>query len=318
MITLQPNLQRPFYIKHLLERLRYGKAAVAMRREAADLIEKMNEDSSNLSAQNSYQAMRIEELQRDLAAAQEALASEREAGEWQRGSRDQQITRLEKELAAAQTTISALTIQRDGYSKIIKMREEELAAAQEWKDRVIDELIVAHIYTKEHDANPCKAIQDAITWNCQVALDPAVSSDARALIANELRAVAAAQEALKAAEAHEAETHRTLGAILGNDDSLAQCAKRLCERARRAEERAERNARDAAALRRYSAFIIRYDDADREDELLVGDGAEEAAMKRWEQISVNWNAHLFRKIRGNADATDWHAKPDSAIAREEK
>lgn len=73
MSTLQQNLQRPFYIKHLLERLRYGKAAVAMRREAAELIEKMNEDSSNLSAQNSYQAMRIEELERDLAAAQKAL-----------------------------------------------------------------------------------------------------------------------------------------------------------------------------------------------------------------------------------------------------
>jgi len=74
MSTLQQNLQRPFYIKHLLERLRYGKAASAMRREAAELIEKMNEDSSDLSAQNSYQAMRIEDLQRDLAAAQEKNA----------------------------------------------------------------------------------------------------------------------------------------------------------------------------------------------------------------------------------------------------
>lgn len=61
--------------------------------------------------------------------------------------------------------------------------ERELSAAHAWKEAVIDELIVDHIYTKEHETNPRKAIQDAITWNCQVALDPAVSSDARALIA---------------------------------------------------------------------------------------------------------------------------------------
>ena len=63
--------------------------------------------------------------------------------------------------------------------------ERELAAAQEWREAVLNELIVAHIYTKEHDTNPRKAIQDAITWNCQVALDPAVSSDARKLVAQE-------------------------------------------------------------------------------------------------------------------------------------
>ena len=51
-----------------------------------------------------------------------------------------------------------------------------------WKDAVINELVVAHIYRAEHDSDPRKAIRDAITWNCQVALDPAVSSDARALI----------------------------------------------------------------------------------------------------------------------------------------
>lgn len=72
--------------------------------------------------------------------------------------------------------------------------ERDLAAAKEWREAVLNELIVAHIYTKEHDTNPRKAIQDAITWNCQVALDPAVSSDAQKLIA-------AAQEARQRAEA---------------------------------------------------------------------------------------------------------------------
>jgi len=71
--------------------------------------------------------------------------------------------------------------------------ERDLSAAREWREAVLNELIVAHIYTKEHDTNPRKAIQDAITWNCQVALDPAVSSDAQKLIA-------AAQEDLQFVE----------------------------------------------------------------------------------------------------------------------
>lgn len=61
-----------------------------------------------------------------------------------------------------------------------------------WKEAVISELVCCHIYNKEHDNNPRKAIQDAISWNCQVSLDPQVSSDAQALID---RGVAAEREA---------------------------------------------------------------------------------------------------------------------------
>lgn len=76
----------------------------------------------------------------------------------------------------------------DNYFEAIEFArqlERDLAATQEWREAVLNELILAHIYTKEHDTNPRKAVQDAITWNCQVALDPAVSSDARKLIAQE-------------------------------------------------------------------------------------------------------------------------------------
>lgn len=92
-------------------------------------------------------------------------------------------------------------------------------------------------------------------------------------------------------------------------DALAQFRALLEER--EARQRAERKAEEAT---RYSAFIIRYDDADRHDEVFVGHGAEEAVRLRWEQIGHNWNAHLFRKIRGNADATDYYAIADAAIA----
>jgi hypothetical protein len=52
-----------------------------------------------------------------------------------------------------------------------------------WKAAVIDELVVAHILTAEHETNPRKAVKDAISWNCQVVLDPLVSSGAANLIA---------------------------------------------------------------------------------------------------------------------------------------
>lgn len=102
------------------------------------------------------------QLERELAAAQERI---RELEEWNRKM-------VEK--AASGGVL-------DGYREL----GVKLAAAEEWREAVLNELIVAHIYTREHDANPRKAVQDAITWNCQVALDPAVSSDARALIAQE-------------------------------------------------------------------------------------------------------------------------------------
>ena len=54
--------------------------------------------------------------------------------------------------------------------------------AHDWKNAVIDALVVQHAYHAEHDHDPVKALNAAIHWNVQVALDPAVSSDAQALI----------------------------------------------------------------------------------------------------------------------------------------
>lgn len=88
---------------------------------------------------------------------------------------EQTILQLQRELAAAR---------------------EQIAQEREWREAVLNELIAAHIYSKEHETNPRKAVQDAIIWNCQVALDPAVSSDAQALIAQEReRAEANARDA---------------------------------------------------------------------------------------------------------------------------
>lgn len=46
--------------------------------------------------------------------------------------------------------------------------------------------------------------------------------------------------------------------------------------------------------------IIVFDDADRPNEVFSGAGARPAALRRWEQISVSWNAHLFVRVEKNS------------------
>ena len=54
--------------------------------------------------------------------------------------------------------------------------------SNEWKNEIIEELVCAHIYQSIHEIDPKKALTDAINWNVDVALDPAVSSDAKKLV----------------------------------------------------------------------------------------------------------------------------------------
>lgn len=90
-----------------------------------------------------------------------------------------EIERLTSELARVQELHTGLMKNADEkYDALVA----ELAAAKQWKYAVIDELIVSHTLTAEHETNPRKAIQDAISWNVYVALDPQVSSDAQKLI----------------------------------------------------------------------------------------------------------------------------------------
>ncbi len=93
----------------------------------------------------------------------------------------------------------------------IAAREAELAELMKWKEAVINELIVAHIYSQVHDDSPRKAVHDAITWNCQVALDPAVSSDAQRLRDTYLQRAEAAER-----KAEEAARDADAAAIYGN------------------------------------------------------------------------------------------------------
>lgn len=70
----------------------------------------------------------------------------------------------------------------ENYSMFFQFAQAVLRQNNDFYNAVVDELVCCHIYSKEHDSNPRKAIQDMIKWNCDVALDPAVSRDAQALI----------------------------------------------------------------------------------------------------------------------------------------
>jgi hypothetical protein len=62
-----------------------------------------------------------------------------------------------------------------------------------WKAAIIDELVTCHLYQREHENNPSKALQDCIQWNVDVALDPLVSSSAAELIEQGKRSLSLSQ-----------------------------------------------------------------------------------------------------------------------------
>ena len=57
----------------------------------------------------------------------------------------------------------------------------ELERVEKWKEAVIDACVVSWVLKKEHENNPKLAVNDLCVWCHSVALDPVVSSDAKAL-----------------------------------------------------------------------------------------------------------------------------------------
>lgn len=54
----------------------------------------------------------------------------------------------------------------------------------EWRKAVQNELVVLHLLDASNEENPRKALADIIEWNVKIALDPAVSKEARDLQAS--------------------------------------------------------------------------------------------------------------------------------------
>ena len=51
-----------------------------------------------------------------------------------------------------------------------------------WKSAVIDQLVIAHILTAEHENDPLKAVQDLLAYHADIAVDPRVSGAAAKLV----------------------------------------------------------------------------------------------------------------------------------------
>ena len=54
---------------------------------------------------------------------------------------------------------------------------------------------------------------------------------------------------------------------------------------------------EAIIKERYSLWLIYFDDQDRRPEIFTDEGA---ALKRYEDISISWNAHLFVLVNSNS------------------
>jgi hypothetical protein len=57
-----------------------------------------------------------------------------------------------------------------------------MGESNEWKHIIIEKLVMCGILRKEHEMNPRLAVDDLLAWEVSVALDPAVSDDARRLL----------------------------------------------------------------------------------------------------------------------------------------
>lgn len=57
----------------------------------------------------------------------------------------------------------------------VQLPNSKMRRKIEFKDYVIDQLVVCGIYSKAHDYDAVKAVNDLINWSVQVALDPKVS-----------------------------------------------------------------------------------------------------------------------------------------------
>ena len=103
----------------------------------------------------------------------------------------------------SEDTLSPIRTYEQGLAAGKRELDDAVAAARQWKDAVIDQLVLNFILTAEHETNPRKALHDLLVWEQRVALDPAVSSAAAELVDNARREMALA--ACKAIPSHDNE-----------------------------------------------------------------------------------------------------------------
>ncbi len=70
----------------------------------------------------------------------------------------------------------------DGYWTPWHWAKATVDDLKRWKDALQEAGVIDWCLTKENEDDPCKLLADIVSYNVQIALDPAVSSDAQALI----------------------------------------------------------------------------------------------------------------------------------------
>jgi hypothetical protein len=113
----------------------------------------------------------VDALRRELAEAQKASHAFEEMAANEREWRE----KAERELALANESCSNAVAALANATHV-----PEANAKNAWKEAVIEACVVNCIGWDE--SNPMKSVADLISWEVQIALDPAVSSDAQALI----------------------------------------------------------------------------------------------------------------------------------------
>jgi hypothetical protein len=83
------------------------------------------------------------------------------------------------------------------YADFARTLERELAAANAWKEAVINSAVVGWTYSAADEDDPIGCLSKLLAASAQIALDPAVSSDAAALIERGRREVRAEVETLQ-------------------------------------------------------------------------------------------------------------------------
>lgn len=75
-----------------------------------------------------------------------------------------------------------------------KASAKEREACDKWRQAIDHEMVIAHLGVANPEDSPAALLQKIIQWNVDIALDPAVSAGARALIEEEREAWRASLE----------------------------------------------------------------------------------------------------------------------------
>ncbi len=138
-----------------------------------------------------------------------------------------ELAQVKKERDKANANASKIATESILGAAVLKERAEK---AEQFREALIDALVINHSYTAEHDTDPRKAVADLIAVETQIALDPAVSGDAQALI----------DRGRKEAEQENARLREALAEMTSAAEEASLMHYKACERLDRVTKDAKR------------------------------------------------------------------------------